>query len=42
MEMIGYLFLGAWVNALLVTIIFALYVLLHDYLDDEDERKKRK
>lgn len=42
MEMLGYLFIGAWVNALLVTTIFALRVLLHVYLDDEDERKKRK
>ena len=41
-ELLGYLILGAWANALLVTIIFALRVLLHVYLDDEDEKKKRK
>lgn len=39
-ELLGYLFVGAWANGLLVTIIFALRVLLHVYLDDEDERKK--
>lgn len=39
MEMLGYLIFGAWVNALLVIIIFALRILLHIYLDDEDEKK---
>lgn len=38
-ELLGYLFIGAWVNALLVTTIFALRVLLHVYLDDEDEKR---
>ena len=41
-ELLGYLFVGAWANGLLVTIIFALRVLLHVYLDDEDEKKESK